>query len=176
MQGLVFFEPSISAIASASEGWCLSSAMLRAKIDLRQPALHSDSPRTVTLRCQAVGFKEHPVHHRALHTHTALRQTVPCSFGEFSRSVNTTSWAAAAGLTGRAAASSPAAGTSHLNGLCGRGALLARASAPMNLPRNLVVLFVHEKYAPSPHRDRERASLRVCTQNSSAVVVYYCST
>ena len=53
---------------------CLSSAILRAKI--QQPASHSDSPRTVTLTCQAVQFKEHPVHHRV------LGQTVPCSPGE----------------------------------------------------------------------------------------------
>jgi len=36
-QGLVIIKPSISAIAPSSEGGCLSSAMLRAKIDLRQP-------------------------------------------------------------------------------------------------------------------------------------------
>jgi hypothetical protein len=36
-QGLVIIKPTIFAIAPSSEGGCLSSAMLRAKIDLRQP-------------------------------------------------------------------------------------------------------------------------------------------
>jgi len=54
--GLVIIRPSISAIDTSSEGGCLSSAMLRAKIDLRQPSfLHR--PRTVTATVSSQGLK-----------------------------------------------------------------------------------------------------------------------
>ena len=55
-QDLVFIKPSISAIAPSSEGGCLSSAMLRAKIDLRQPSFLL-RPRTVTATVSSQGLK-----------------------------------------------------------------------------------------------------------------------
>jgi hypothetical protein len=55
-QDLVIIKPSISAIAPSSEGGCLSSAMLRAKIDLRQPSFLL-RPRTVTATVSSQGLK-----------------------------------------------------------------------------------------------------------------------
>ena len=55
-QGLVIINPSTSAIAPSSEGGCLSSAMLRAKIDLRQPSFLL-RPRTVTATVSSQGLK-----------------------------------------------------------------------------------------------------------------------
>ncbi len=55
-QDLVIIKPSISTIAPSSEGGCLSSTMLRAKIDLRQPSFLL-RPRTVTATVSSQGLK-----------------------------------------------------------------------------------------------------------------------
>ena len=99
---------------------CLISVMLREKIDLRQPASHSDSPRT---------WRERVKSSRQRLRNTLFITECYSNCTVFLRRVFIKGQhdVAAAGLTGRAAAASPAAGTSPLSGPCDRGVSVHRS-------------------------------------------------